>query len=174
MDSLLDKMINLNVELEGSLRVVKDRRSPEALEAARNKIAELSKLFQTVNIKQEERATQVKEQEAEGAEEAPLAEPATPDGPEMLRQIKATADEQPLVKDSKPKDIRKCFTLNDRFLFKRELFANNDEEFNATLELLSSMASFDEVEEYVYDDLRWDRLDQRVKSFMNIIRSYFA
>lgn len=176
MDSLFDKMINLNVELEGTLRVVRDRRSPEAVEAARNKFAELARLFETVSVKEDEKGsdtTGLKIEEAESAEKAPMPEPLTPDGHRMLDKIRATENETPFVKDSKPKDIRKCFTLNDRFLFKRELFGNNDDEFNATLELLASMTSFEEVEEYVYEDLRWERATPRVRDFMNILQSYF-
>ena len=64
-------------------------------------------------------------------------------------------------------------TLNDKFLFRRELFGGNDAELNDTIELLASMHSFDEVEEYIYDDLQWDRKNPTVVDFMEIIKTYF-
>ena len=35
------------------------------------------------------------------------------------------------------------------------------------------MHSFDEVEEYIYDDLQWDRKNPTVVDFMEIIKTYF-
>lgn len=168
MENKIDKIIRLNIELEGALRVVKDRQSSEAFDAAKKKFNELAILFQSLNTKDDARATDLKILEAESAESSPLGEPETPDGDAFLSKIRATDQEL----DTK-KEIRKIFTLNDRFLFKRELFANNDEEFNATLDLIGSMTSFDEAQEYIYDDLRWDRETPRVREFMNIVQSYF-
>ena len=79
----------------------------------------------------------------------------------------------PAVQTRTVGDIRKAMTLNDKFLFRRELFGGNDAELNDTIELLASMHSFDEVEEYIYDDLQWDRKNPTVVDFMEIIKTYF-
>jgi nicotinic acid phosphoribosyltransferase len=72
------------------------------------------------------------------------------------------------------RDIRKAFTLNDKFRFRRELFANNDAQFAETLNLLSAMQNLDEAIEYLRDDLGWDMDNDDVKDFVNIVNNHFA
>lgn len=184
MKTLLNRIILLNVELEGALRVAADRPSAEALESAKKKFAEISALFAMLNptdfiATKEEEKTELKEEEAVGAESAPMPEPEFTDnqGEAEFKEIEKTDNEEGLnVEEPKQErgDIRKMLTLNDKFLFKRELFGNNDEEFNATLDLLGAMHSFEEAEEYAYEDLRWDKNDPKVNDFMTIVENYFA
>lgn len=226
MKSILNRIITLNIELEGALRVAVDRPSEEALDSAKSKFAEISALFAMLrpadflaHAKPEPKSeplpvrepevhapvdlpTEIKEEEAEGAEEDPLPElPVRSDDDEMLQKIVAsytehigmkaekleedTPEAQEMSEDCKSTDVpasprrsladlRKMFTLNDKFMFRRELFGNDDEEFTATLELLASMQSFDEAEEYAYEDLRWDREAPRVKEFMQIVANHFG
>lgn len=70
-------------------------------------------------------------------------------------------------------DLRRSFTLNDRFRFRRELFGNNDNELADALNLVSAMNSLSEAEEYFYDDLGWDASNEEVKEFLSIISRYF-
>lgn len=184
MNTLLNRIIQLNVELEGTLRVAVNRPSEEALDSAKKKFAEISALFAMLTpasliASDEEQRTEIKAEEAEGGETAPQPEPDVKDVNDdsgILKEIEATESETtiPAPKHKEPVDIRKIFTLNDKFLFKRVLFDNNEAEFNDTLLLFSSMQSFDEIEEYVYDDLRWDSTDAHVRDFMNIVRTHFS
>lgn len=70
-------------------------------------------------------------------------------------------------------DIRTLFTLNDKFRFKRELFGNNNIEFTESLNLVQTMKSFDEAQDYFYNDLQWDSESEDVVEFMNIIARFF-
>lgn len=70
-------------------------------------------------------------------------------------------------------DLRRSFTLNDCFRFRRELFGNNDNEFADALNLVSAMNSLSEAEEYFYDDLGWDASNEEVKEFISIISRHF-
>lgn len=70
-------------------------------------------------------------------------------------------------------DISKAFTLNDRFRFRRELFRNSDEEFRETLEVIGSMSSMEEAEDYFFNDLCWDESAPEVKEFMEIVAKHF-
>ncbi len=70
-------------------------------------------------------------------------------------------------------DLRRAFTLNDRFRFRRELFGNNDNELADALNLVSAMNSLSEAEEYFYDDLGWDASNEEVKEFLSIISRHF-
>lgn len=72
------------------------------------------------------------------------------------------------------KDLKKAFTLNDRFRFKRELFGNSDNDFVDAINLVSAMQSLTEAEEYFYEDLGWDRESDEVQEFMTIIINHFS
>ncbi|MFG6385976.1 MAG: hypothetical protein K1V80_05840 [Muribaculaceae bacterium] len=191
MTDTYDKLLRLNVELEGALRVLRERDSADALEVAREKFDCMKSLFDSLHCTC---TTTVKEEEAEGAEEAPLEEPSVEEvAPAATvvesdsEAVEAALDESapcaaevaeakspaPAVQTRTVGDIRKAMTLNDKFLFRRELFGGNDAELNDTIELLASMHSFDEVEEYIYDDLQWDRKNPTVVDFMEIIKTYF-
>lgn len=71
------------------------------------------------------------------------------------------------------RDLHRAFSLNDRFRFRRELFANNDVELNDTLNLVETMKSLDEAEDFFYNDLEWDKDSPEVVDFMNVIRNHF-
>ncbi len=199
MTNIYEQLLRLNVELEGALRVLRERDSYQALQVATEKFEAMSSLFQSLK----ERAaantpTEIKEEEAVDTEQAPLNEPAQKSVPDNAviadsdaSSIKAAVDEaSKSAKESEEDpieakvsnitipqtvgDIRKSMTLNDKFLFRRELFGGNDAELNDTLELLASMHSFDEAEEYIYDDLQWNREDPTVSDFMSIIKTFFT
>lgn len=70
-------------------------------------------------------------------------------------------------------DIRKAFTLNDNYKFRRQLFSNSQENYNDALSTIESKRSLYEAEEYLYGDLKWDKEDPDVKDFMVIISAYF-
>lgn len=173
MDSILNKLIGLNIELEGALRVAANRPSQEALENAKRKFAEISALFAMLDPKEmfanaERKATQLKEEEAEAAEMSPMDEPDLEESP-------SEADEhKPHAAPASERNIFKMLTLNDKFLFKRELFGNNEGEMNVNLNLIASMHSIEEAKEYIFEDLRWDADNRAVKDFLNVIGKFFT
>ncbi len=71
------------------------------------------------------------------------------------------------------KDLRKAFTINDKFRFRRELFGNSDTEMTDAINLASAMTSLNEAKEYFYNDLEWDAENEDVKDFMTIIANHF-
>jgi hypothetical protein len=71
------------------------------------------------------------------------------------------------------KNLKQAFTLNDRFRYRRELFGNSDVEMNNTLNIVETMDSFTEAEDYFYGDLEWDKDSPEVADFMTIIRNHF-
>lgn len=64
-------------------------------------------------------------------------------------------------------------SVNDRFRFRRELFSNSDPDFNAALDLVATMDSYDEAEDYFYNDLEWNPEDAVVVEFMTLLTRYF-
>lgn len=73
-----------------------------------------------------------------------------------------------------PHTTKPAFTLNDRFRFRRELFGNSDAEYSSAMDLIASMDSYEEAEEYFLDELGWSLENPEVKDFMDIIQKYFA
>ena len=74
---------------------------------------------------------------------------------------------------NKSKDLHGAFSLNDMFRFRRELFGNNAAEMADAIELVSAMESYQEAEDYFYNDLGWDSDSEEVEEFMTIIRNHF-
>lgn len=70
-------------------------------------------------------------------------------------------------------DLRRGISLNDRFLFQRELFNNNRDEMNSVMDRLNALASFAEAESYLRSERSWNFEDQTVKDFLLIIKKGF-
>lgn len=90
----------------------------------------------------------------------------------------ADMPEEPLTLDEvlqrdMTKDLRQAFSLNDRYRYRRELFGNSDSVMNETLNLIEAMHSFDEAEDYFYNDLQWEHDSPEVADFMVIIKNHF-
>lgn len=120
----------------------------------------------------EEEATAQEAADAESEPEiAPDAEPVTADD-------FTTVDDEPVRLDealqrNMVKDLHHAFSLNDRFRYRRELFGNSDQVMEETLNHIESMATFDEAENYFYNDLEWEYDSPEVADFMVIIKNYF-
>ncbi|MDO4319495.1 MAG: hypothetical protein Q4C34_02865 [Bacteroidales bacterium] len=211
MNDILQQLISLSIEFEGNLRVAAARDSAEAMSAARDKFDRMSVLMAALSpvpddkpgttLPEDTDDTIVKDDEATGAEEAPLEEPDTDEVPAepLSPVVESDADaveaaaaeardteqdravsvrsETVTLGDSftarETRDLRKAFTLNDKFLFRRELFGGSEQEFADTLDLLTAMHSYDEAVEYLIDDLQWDAENATVKDFMGIVAGYF-
>jgi chemotaxis protein histidine kinase CheA len=70
-------------------------------------------------------------------------------------------------------DLRRAFTINDKYRFRRELFGGSDEVFVDTINLIMAMSTYDEACEYIYEDLRLDKDNEDVIDFMSIISKHF-
>lgn len=86
--------------------------------------------------------------------------------------------QEPLRVDEKlqrhlSKDIRKAFSLNDRFRFQRELFAGSANAMETAIEHIEIMNSYGNAELYFYSQLNWDRENEAVQDFMAIVRNHF-
>ena len=70
-------------------------------------------------------------------------------------------------------DAKRTISLNDRFLFQRELFDNNRETMNAMMVNLQPFTSFDAIETYLKDNTNWDFRDETVDKFMQMLKDSF-
>lgn len=69
--------------------------------------------------------------------------------------------------------LKSSFSLNDRFLYSRELFNGNIKMFDSTLEFIEGIEDFPIIEDYFYNELEWDPENMHVAAFMEILRPNF-
>ena len=100
-----------------------------------------------------------------------IQEPEAEPEPE-LPVVEAMRVEEKLQRSLR-QDLRRAFSINDRYRFRRELFSNSDVEMNDALNLIESMQSMDEAEDYFYGEMGWDRENPEVDDFMTIVRHHF-
>lgn len=197
----INRLISLGIEIEGLLRVMESRGSSEARQLLALKFDNYSALMRACLDSAgddaaeaaapvvpapeacetaQEPAVQAPVAEVAVVAEEPSAEPASvklqeAEEPEVVDEIDATA--AVVVKNDTPRQparqcpLIKAFTLNDKFRFRRELFAGDDEDFASTLALLEQMPSFEEAADYLYHDLLWDRRNEAVVEFMEILKA---
>ena len=129
------------------------------------------------SVVSEPEPTPVDEPESEPVE-APTPAPEEVEPEAESEEFEPDPDDQPLTLDEAlhrdmTKDLRQAFSLNDRYRYRRELFGNSDSVMNETLNLIEAMHSFDEAEDYFYNDLQWEHDSPEVADFMVIIKNHF-
>lgn len=72
------------------------------------------------------------------------------------------------------RDLRKAFSLNDRFRFRRELFGNSDEKMNEAITAVENMDSMQEAHEYFFTRLGLDSSSTDVADFMAIVEHHLS
>lgn len=108
-------------------------------------------------------------EEADGNKDVPLDVPTF----DQIGFDQSIRLDEKLARDS-ARDLRRAFTLNDRFRFRRELFGNSENRLVEAIDIIDAMNSLDEAEEYFYGDLGWDRESDDVKDFMAIVANHFS
>ena len=132
----------------------------------------------TVEEDSEEEISEEEEEEEDVSVEADEeiaddAEPITADDFENDEEDEEAMRLDEALQRNMSKDLRHAFSLNDRFRYRRELFGNSDSVMNDTLNLIDSMSTFDEAEDYFYNDLEWEHDSPEVADFMVIIKNHF-
>ena len=84
---------------------------------------------------------------------------------------KSLNDVQPV--NQTVQDAMRSISLNDRFLFQRELFDNNREAMTTMLSKLQSFSSFDLAESYLERNTTWDFRDDTVDKFLQMLKETF-
>ena len=108
--------------------------------------------------------------------------PATPEPAPMPAPTPAPAPE-PEPESASPKaavygkpvdDIRLAISLGDRFLYQRELFGQNAELMQRTLNELNTLSSFDEAMEYINEQFKWDPESNTYQQFIVTLHRRFG
>lgn len=123
------------------------------------------------------------------SEPAQSREPATPAGkapvtePTAMPQYVADDDVitysnelrvDEMLSRREARSLRRAFTINDKFRFRRELFGNDDKLFGNTIDMIEALKNMDDAIVYMRDDLGWNFEDDNVKDFAAIVANHFA
>ena len=171
MKATIDNMLTHVYELEGLLLVMKRRGNdiPQEVIDRYKEIALIveqeAQLFET--DKPEVKVAPLKESKPKETVAAPPVTEATsphPDEPPVFI---------PKEKTPEPIDITAAFSINDRFLFLRELFNGDKQKFDDTISQLQVMHNIDEVGDHLASELEWDMSDEIVKEFLRLVELGF-
>jgi len=70
-------------------------------------------------------------------------------------------------------DIQSAIGINDRFLFTRELFENNTDEYNTAISFVNKADSFESILNWIKAEKEWDLEDSTVVQFIEITKRKF-
>ncbi|MBP5687106.1 MAG: hypothetical protein J6X22_00495 [Muribaculaceae bacterium] len=113
--------------------------------------------------------------------EPPVVAPAPEATPVQEPVVEPVVEAKPIVKTEVPvapqkpatNDITAAFSINDRFLFQRELFDGNKEKYADAIALMQRMGNIDKIKEFITDVLQFDRSNEVVKEFVRLIEQSF-
>lgn len=71
------------------------------------------------------------------------------------------------------RDISQSISINDKRRFCRELFSNSEVKYRDAIDMIHAMNSYDEAEDYFYNDLCWNVDNDEVKDFMSRVQNHF-
>lgn len=101
---------------------------------------------------------------------------------DILLNIDDEEEEEPAAIAEQPKhehiqkpkpNLKAFFSLNDRFLYARELFDGDMKMFDATLRQLEGIEYFSDIEDYFFNELEWDPERRFVSQYMDTLRPHF-
>lgn len=180
----LEELINQTVEFEGLLRVLRDRKAPGVRALVEMKFHSLCSDFEAYLAEEPKAGPALAQGTITFPDQQPAAEPApvAPTVEEVAVKIEVEPVEaaQPAVTaqvvpppfarpESVNDDLLRAFTVNDRFMFIRELFGGNADDFAQTVKLIAAMPDLTEAQEYLYQDLMWDSSNPAVSAFMDVL-----
>lgn len=92
---------------------------------------------------------------------------------DALGKQKPVHDVASSITDIPVADIWSAITINERFLFIRELFGNDPEGFKNTVILLNSLGSWESAKKFMTDHFEWDKNNPVAIDFLNVVRRRF-
>lgn len=179
-------IINSLVELEGQLRVLRDRDSAEARALLAAKYAAFrDEMEQFLAPAADAHLPEVKNEEAEDSEVVDETDAATaaiergesreePHAPvvEPEPEPEPAALYPPATPHFRNTALLKAFTLNDKFRYIRDIFGGEEAEFTDTLDILADMDSFAEARDYIVHDMMLDPDNDSVSALLETVRRY--
>lgn len=177
MNTSIDQLLTQVYELEGLLLAMQrngNDMSQNIIENIKSKSQAVATMAQDIKLPEQHPAPpQFKQQEpamtppqfhhpeAHMEEESPTIKPDA--SPNVKPQATAVAQADA------PADITEAFSINDRFLFQRELFDGDKQQFDETIATLQRLGDIDKMKTHMTDILGWDTSNEVVKEFIRLI-----
>lgn len=174
---MIKEILEKAIEIEGLIRIVRDGNpSPETYSLLIKKseeIAALAKLLADETKKDEDDKAAVEDDDImlsfDDAKVEPEDDAYDKSEKEIIYNVKAT-QQLPATDKKELRNLRSAFSLNDRFLYSRELFDGDMKMFDSTLRQLEGIEDFSILEDYFYNELDWNPEDEYVKLFMETLK----
>ena len=184
MNNTLDNLLTKVYDLEGLLLVMKRHHDdiPQlVIEKFKETAAEIHEVSQWLDLKSMEMsmAPGTHNVAPQPVSAAPVHEvpkvpeipdvPEVPEAPEVSQQT--MPEPPPFTSDLTVKkvDITEAFSINDRFLFQRELFDGNKQKFDEAIAEMQRLADIDKIQEFMTDELGWNTADEIVQEFVRLV-----
>lgn len=90
-----------------------------------------------------------------------------------IKHIPAQEKNEEKSSSKRQNKFKSAFSLNDRFLYSRELFDGNMKMFDSSLNFIEGIDDFRMIEDYFYKEMELDPENATVASFMEILRGRF-
>ncbi len=159
---------------EESKRLSEENNSPEETEES-SKPYEEDDIFLTLDETEEDTETSEEPSDAETeaeteTEDVTEAVTITETKPEAEESRPASEGEK-INRNRRTAKLKSIFSLNDRFLYTRELFDGNMKMFDSTLDFLEGVDDYAVIEDYFFNEMEWDRENEYVVSFMEMLKN---
>lgn len=188
MENRIDTLLSQLYEIEGLMLVMQRRHNELPEHLLTQFMAKIDSLKQQASDLEKELANSMANEEAEAIPEPTAAEPTPAIEPELIPEIKPEPENEPDSKTEKPiappaapvavepkpaRDIMSAFSINDRFLFLRELFDGDEQRFNEAIAHMQRMNNINQVHNFMTDILEWDPSNDVVKEFSRIVSTCY-
>lgn len=174
MRTSIDNLLTQVYELEGLLLVMQ-RHSDEVpqvvVDRFKEKVNQVVKMSSQLEVIHKQEPEPVVAPVKEQAPQQPVAQDEQQPQPPVFKGPEAEP-----IKESKPQPVKEekrnimaAFSINDRFLFQRELFGGDANKFDETITVIQAMHDVDQAHRFMTDDLQWDTSNDVVKEFIRLI-----
>lgn len=157
---VLTEMINLTAEIAEQLLVAKDNDSTGLTPKTKLDIIRLAELAATLPDLQEDVEPEPEPEVVIGSEPAPFIE-------------SAAGGFAPAATGLVAAELRRMFSLNDLFLFRRELFQGSQVLFDRALEEVGACSSAEEARRVLIERYAIDPKRAEAKEFISVISGLF-
>ena len=181
MKATIDNMLTHVMELEGLLLVMQRHDVNDVPQQVVARFKQLAQIvaqeaqmlhLEPIQQPQVQKAAHGKSNtDDQPAAPAPVPVTATPIAPDSTAITPPVFKPQATAQQSR--NVASLLSINDKFLFVRELFDNDIKKFDHTIELIQAMKTRAEVEDLVASKLHWNMENDTVKEFMRIIMMSF-
>lgn len=173
LDDLLPLITMRLDEARAALATLATQNKPEPVKAA-ERVAEVAPESSRLTAMQTvEEAEDDEPLYAVESDETPLIdEPVVKET--VVKKTMVNEPAAPVAEEKPGKVVKPAFCLNDRFRFRRSIFGGSDVDFNAAMDHIATLDSYEEAEEIFYGEMELNPEEPDVIDFMNIIKEYFG